>query len=68
MLSHITKEMKEKKRIKTKIVLGYVVKVKVGEIADNKMEVRVSRMSKEVVGCVQAVLSKKRFLSQLGYG
>ena len=60
--------MTEKKRIKTKIGVGSVVKAKVREIEENTREGRSRRMRKEVVGCVQDVVGKKRFLVQFGDG
>ena len=58
----ITKEMMDKKFIKMKIGVGSVVKAKVREIEDNTKEGRIWSMSKEVVGCVQAVVANKTFL------
>ena len=60
--------MKEKKRIKTKIGVGSVVKAKVGDMEENTREGRNSRIRKEVVGCVQDVVGNKKFLVQFGYG
>ena len=60
--------MKEKKRIKTKIGVGYVVKEKVEETEENIWEGRSIRMRKEVVGCVQDVVGKNKFLVQFKYG
>ena len=59
--------MKENNRIKTKIGVGSVVKSKVGEMEDNTREVRIRVISKEVLGCVQDVLGKKRLLVQFEY-
>ena len=58
----IAQEMMDKKRIKTKIGVGSVVKLKVGDMEDNTREVIIRRMSKYVVGCVQAVVGKNKFL------
>ena len=54
--------MKEKKRIKTKIRVGYIVKANVLEIYENTREGRIRRIIKEMFGCVQTVAGKKRFL------
>ena len=59
--------MKENNWIKTKIGVGSVVKSKVREMEDNTREVRIRSMSKEVLGCVQDVLGKKRSLVQFEY-
>ena len=45
----IAEGMKEKKRIKTEIGVGYVVKGKVAEMEDNISYRKRSRMRKEVV-------------------
>ena len=45
----ITDCMKEKKLIKRKIGVGYLVKAKVGKMEDNTREGIISRMRKEVV-------------------
>ena len=58
------KDMKEKKRIKTKIVVGSVAKVKVGEMDEKTTEGRSRSKRKEVMGCVQAVVGKKNPLVQ----
>ena len=50
------------KKTKTKIGLGSVVKAKVGELEKITREGRSRRMSKEVVGCVQRVVGKNKFL------
>ena len=60
--------MKEKKRKKTTIGVGSVLKEKVGEIDEYTMEGRIMRMRKEVVRCVQDVVGNKIFLFQLKYG
>ena len=57
-----------KKQTKTKIGVGYVVKAKVGELENITREGRIGSMRKEVVGCVQAVLGKKKFLVQFKDG
>ena len=64
MISYIVtiKEgMTEKKLIKKKIGVGSVAKAEVGDIEDNKREGRMSMVRKEVVGCFQYVVGKKRF-------
>ena len=53
-----------KKHTKTKIGMGYVVKSKVGELENITREVRIMRMSREVMGCVNSVVAKKEFLIQ----
>ena len=55
MRSHvvtIAQEMMEKKRIKKKIGVGYVVKAKVGDMGDGKRYGRSMSMVKYVVRCV----------------
>ena len=54
--------MKMTKQTKTKIVVGYVVKAKVGELEKITRKVRSRRMRKEVMGCVQSVVGKNTFL------
>ena len=54
-----TKDTKEKKRIKTKIGVGYSVKEKVGDMENKTREARTMRTRKEVVGCVQDLVRKK---------
>ena len=44
--------------------MGSVVKAKVGDLEKIKREERIRRMRKEVVGRVQSVLGKKKFLVQ----
>ena len=46
----------------TKVVVGSVVKAKVGELENITRKVRTRRMRKEVVGCVQSVVGKNNFL------
>ena len=58
----------EKKRIKTKIGVGFVVKAKVGDMEGNTRGGRSRSMRKEVVVCFQAVLGKKKFLVQFEDG
>ena len=60
--------MTEKKRIKTKIGLGSVIKAKVGETEENTREGRSRTMRKEGVGCVQDVVGKNKFLVQFEDG
>ena len=52
--------MEIKKQTKTKIRVGSVVKSKVGELENITREGRSRRMRKEVVGCVQSVVGKKK--------
>ena len=51
-----------KKQTKTKIGVGSVVKAKVRELEKITREGRRRRMRKEVVGCVQRVVGKNKFL------
>ena len=53
---------------KTDIGVGSVVKAKVGELDNTTKEGRSRRMRKEVVGCVQIVVGKKKFRVLLKYG
>ena len=67
MSSHVVKiaqEMMEKKRIKTNIEVGSVVLVKVGDMEENIREWRIRRMRKELMGCVQSVVGKKKLVVQ----
>ena len=48
--------------------MGYVVKAQVLYMEENKRYRRSRRTSKEVVGCVQAVVGKNKFLVQFEYG
>ena len=57
-----------KKQTKTKIGLGSVVKAKVEELENITREGRTSRIRREVVICIQAVVGKKKLLVQLEYG
>ena len=50
------------KQTKTKIVVGSVVKAKVGELENITRKGRSRRMRKDVVGCVQSVVGKNKFL------
>ena len=43
-------------------MVGYVVKAKVGELEKITRKGRTRRMKKEVVGCVQSVVGKNKFL------
>ena len=54
--------MKMTKQTKTKIGVGSVVKAKVRELEKITREGRRRRMRKEVVGCVQRVVGKNKFL------
>ena len=60
--------MKEKKRIKPKIGVGSLVKAKVVKMEEKTREGRSSRMSKWLVGCVQAVVGKEKLLVQFKDG
>ena len=64
----ISHKIMDKKRIKTTIGLGYVVKKKVGDIEEDTREGIIMRMRKEMVGCVQDLVGKKKLLVQLKYG
>ena len=64
----ISQEVMEKKRIKTKIGVGYVVKTKVGEMEDKIREERIRRNRKKVVGFVQDVAGKNKCLVQFKDG
>ena len=64
----ITQETMEKKRIKTKIGAGSVVKENFGDIEENTREGRSRRIMKEVMGCVQSVVRKKKILVQFENG
>ena len=64
----IAEVMKVKKQNKTKIRVGSVVNAKVGDLEDITREGRGIRMSKEVVGCVHAVVGKNKFLVQFEDG
>ena len=60
----IAEGMKVNTQNKTKIGVEYVVKSKVGELENITREEKTRRMMNEVVGCVQAVVGKKKFLVQ----
>ena len=51
-----------KKQTKTKIGVGSDIKAKVGELEKIARYGRIRRMRKEVVGCVQISVGKKKFL------
>ena len=53
--------MEIKNHTKTKIGVGSVVKTKVGELEKITKEVRSRSIRKEVVGCVQSMVGKKKF-------
>ena len=57
-----------KNQTKKKIGSGSVVKAKVGELEQISREGRSRRMRKEVVGCVQSVVGKKKLLVQFKDG
>ena len=48
--------------------MGSVVKAKVGELENIKMEGRSRRTRKDVVGCVHSVVGKKKFIVQFEGG
>ena len=50
-----------KKQTKTKMRVGFVVKAKVGELEKITREGIISRMMKEVMGCVHILVGKKNF-------
>ena len=58
----IIEGVKVKVKNKTKIGVGSVLKVEVGELEEITSEGRSRRIRKEVVGCVQDVVGKKKFL------
>ena len=60
----IAQEMMEKKWIKTNIGMGSVVKAKVGDMEENTREGRIRRIRKVLMGCVQAVVGKKKLVVQ----
>ena len=64
----IAEGMKVKKQNKTKIDVVSVVKAKVRELEKVIREGRIRRMRKEVVGCVQDVVGKKKFPVQFEDG
>ena len=63
----IEQDMMEKKRIKTKIWVGFVVNANVGDTDNKKRGARNRSTSKEMVGFFQAVVGKKKFLVKLEY-
>ena len=56
------------RQTKTKIVVGSVVKAKVGQLENITRKGRSRRMRKEVVGCVQSVVGKNKCLVLFEYG
>ena len=56
------------KQTKTKILVGSVVKAKVGELEKITRKGRSRRMRKEVVVCVNIVVGKNNFLVLFEYG
>ena len=64
----ISQEMVEKKRIKTIIGVGSVVKAKVGDMEENIREGRTRRIRKEMVGYLQSMVGNNRFLFQFKDG
>ena len=64
----VKEQLEMKKRTKTKIGVGYVVKSKVGELENITKEGIIRRTRKEVVGCVQSGVGKKNPLVQFEDG
>ena len=64
MISHVVTIMKDVNKIKTNIMVGSDVTLKVVDVEKNTREARSIRMSDEVVVYVQYVLAKKKFLVQ----
>ena len=62
------KETKEEKQRKTNIRVGSVVTSKVRYMEEKNREGRIRRTRKEVVGCSQAVMGKKKFLVKFKIG
>ena len=60
----MVEETKVKNQNKTKIGVGSVVKIKVGELEKMTTEGKIRRMRKYVVGCVQDMVVKNKFLVQ----
>ena len=60
--------MMGKKRIKTQIWVGCVVKAKVGDMEDNTREGISWSKRRDRLGCVQAVVGKNKFLVKFEYG
>ena len=58
----IMKERKEENQSKMKIGAESAMTAKVRDMKEKTREGRITRMRKEVVGCVQAVVGKKKFL------
>ena len=58
----ISEVMKEKKRIKTKIKVGSLVKSKVRKMGENTREGRSRGIRKDVVVFFQDIVGKKKFL------
>ena len=58
----ISEVVKDTNQIKTHIGVGSVVKTKVVEMDYNTMNRRNSSMSKELVGCVQAMVENNTLL------
>ena len=64
----IAEGMKEEKRIKTKVGVGSVVKAKVGNMEEKIREGRSRRTRRNLVGRVQSVVGKNKFLFQFEDG
>ena len=63
----IAEEIKDKKRIKTKIGVESLVKEKSGIMEENTREGRSRRMRKYVMGCVHYMVEKNNSLVQFEY-
>ena len=57
-----------KKHTKTAIEVGSIVNSKVGELENITREVISTRTRKGLLGCLQSVVGKEKFLVQLQYG
>ena len=60
--------MMEKKRIKTKIGVGSVVKTKVRDMGEKTSEGGIRSKREKVAGCVKAVVERNNLLVQFEYG
>ena len=65
---NVEEGMEMTKQTKTKIGVGSILKAKVGEMENITREGRSKRMGKEVVGCVQSLVGKKKFPVLFEYG
>ena len=62
------KGVKGKKWIKKKVGVGFAVEAKVREVEETTREGRIRRVRKEVVGCVQDVVGRNKFVVKFEYG